>query len=180
MTNTNVYSFYISLHFSNKLSINYLRNYKFEVKWIKFHAYTYTQIHRKNPFHMIVTTTWRHRDLHCCHSRVQQWVFRGVGFRGTAVKPTGVGADRRFMRSKGGLAGLLLFIPFFSCSARALALASHARMDISVALTSTYQRLPSGIVNYCPRPETFSGTFGLFEWNKRFQPTWFKWKKEKK
>lgn len=84
------------------------------------------------------------------------------------------------MRSKGGLAGLLLFIPFFSCSARALALASHARMDISVALTSTYQRLPSGIVNYCPRPEIFSGTFGLFEWNKRFQPTWFKWKKEKK
>lgn len=126
-----------------------------------------------------MTTTWRHRNLHCCHSRVQQWVFRGVGFRGTAVKPAGVGADRRFMRSKGGLAGLLLFIPFFSCSARALALASHARMDISVALTGTYQRLSSGIVNYCPRPETFSGAFGLFEWNKRFQPMWFRWKKKK-
>lgn len=83
------------------------------------------------------------------------------------------------MRSKGGLAGLLLFIPFFSCSARALALASHARMDISVALTGTYQRLSSGIVNYCPRPETFSGAFGLFEWNKRFQPMWFRWKKKK-
>lgn len=79
-----------------------------------------------------------------------------MGFRGTAVKPAEVGADRRFMRSKGGL---LLFIPFFSCSARALA--SHARMDISVALTGTYQRLPSGIVNYCPRPETFSGTWAF-------------------
>ncbi|KAK1120960.1 hypothetical protein K0M31_010744 [Melipona bicolor] len=33
---------------------------------------------------------------------------------------------------------------------------SHARKDISVALVGTYRQLPRGIVNYCPRPETFS------------------------
>lgn len=63
------------------------------------------------------------------------------------------------MRSKGGLAGLLLFIPFFA-SFGSRVRARKPREDGHQRCSHRYlPTVTSGIVNYCPRPETFSGTW---------------------
>lgn len=97
--------------------------------------------------------------------------FWDVGFRGTTVKATVVGRDRRFMLDKPPFVSLLpLSSPFFPTAREP----SHARKDISVALVGidTYRQLPRRHRKLLPKPPKLLTLLGLLRVEQSFrQPT---------
>ena len=123
----------------------------------------------------------RHRDLH--RWSMAKWWSRGIfgcGFSWNGSKGSR-GRARPQIYAWQRLASPLssLHPHFFPLGSRSRE-PSHARKDISVALVGTYRQLPRGIVNYCPRPETFSAARTLRVEQSFYQPTWRFGEKEKR